>query len=74
MAIHAAEPSQPVLLIADSDPDARAETVSALVRRFGRDYQVLSAETAHDGLDASSGLQVRAVRWHSWRLICGCPT
>lgn len=52
MAIHAAEPSQPVLLIADSDPDARAETVSALVRRFGRDYQVLSAETAQDGLDA----------------------
>src|SRR5437899_1095929 len=52
MTIHAAEPSQPVLLIADADPDARAETVSALVRRFGRDYQVLSAETAQDGLDA----------------------
>ena len=52
MATHAAEPSQPVLLIADADPDARAETVSALVRRFGRDYQVLSAETAQDGLDA----------------------
>ena len=52
MATHAAEPSQPVLLIADADPDAREETVSALVRRFGRDYQVLSAETAQDGLDA----------------------
>jgi thioredoxin reductase (NADPH) len=52
MATHAVKVSQPVLLVVDADPDACTETVSALVRRFGRDYQVLSAGTAHDGLDA----------------------
>ena len=31
----------PVLVIVDADPGAREETVSALVRRFGPDYQVL---------------------------------
>ena len=59
MATHAAELGRPVLVIVDADPGAREQTVSALVRRFGPDYQVLPAGTAQDGLDALRGLADR---------------
>ena len=59
MATTAAGPGRPVLVIVDADPSAREETVSALVRRFGPDYQVLPAGTAQDGLDALRGLADR---------------
>ena len=35
----------PVLFLADADPQARAVTESALARRFGPDYRVLAADT-----------------------------
>lgn len=41
-----------MLCIVDADPDARAEVESALIRRFGADYQVLSASTSEAGLEA----------------------
>jgi thioredoxin reductase (NADPH) len=59
MATRAAELGRPVLVIVDADPGAREETVSALVRRFGPDYQVLPAGTAQEGLDALRGLADR---------------
>jgi thioredoxin reductase (NADPH) len=59
MATTADGPGRPVLVIVDADPGAREETVSALVRRFGPDYQVLPAGTAQDGLDALRGLADR---------------
>src|SRR5437763_6320899 len=51
MAARRAAFNPPVLLIADPDPDARAETTSALARRFGPDYRVLAAGTAQEGLE-----------------------
>ena len=51
MATPAAELNPPVLLIVDAQPDARDETESALARRFGADYEVLSASNPHGGLD-----------------------
>jgi len=59
MATTAAGPGRPVLVIVDADPGAREQTMSALVRRFGPDYQVLPAGTAQDGLDALRGLADR---------------
>ena len=40
----------PVLFLVDADPQARARTESALVRRFGLDYTVESADSASAGL------------------------
>jgi thioredoxin reductase (NADPH) len=59
MATAAAELRRPALIIVDADLGAREETVSALVRRFGPDYRVLSAGTAQEGLDALRGLADR---------------
>jgi thioredoxin reductase (NADPH) len=36
----------------DADPQARMMAESALARRFAPDYQVMSADTTHGGLDA----------------------
>src|SRR5579872_5019190 len=47
-----ASPSRPVLVVVDSDDDARATFQAALVRRFGADYQVLAADSAEAGLAA----------------------
>lgn len=52
----ATAPGSPVLFIADGDPEARAVTESALARRFGSDYRVLAADTAHGGLVALQSL------------------
>jgi thioredoxin reductase (NADPH) len=41
----------PVILLADADESALAQTVSALDRRFGDDYRVLSARTTPEGLE-----------------------
>jgi len=43
-------PVTPVLLVVDADAQARAETESALARRFGSDYSVLSADSVSAGL------------------------
>jgi thioredoxin reductase (NADPH) len=51
-ATHAGALGSPVLFIVDADDEARAVAESALVRRFGADYRVLTAETARSGLDA----------------------
>jgi hypothetical protein len=42
----------PVLFVVDADPQARAVTESALVRRFGPDYRVLAADAPRGGLEA----------------------
>jgi thioredoxin reductase (NADPH) len=42
----------PVLFVADGDLQARDVLQSALVRRFGTDYRVVTANTATDGLQA----------------------
>jgi len=42
----------PVLFVADGDVQARDVVESALVRRFGADYRVVTAATAVDGLEA----------------------
>jgi len=42
----------PVLFVADGDLPARDVLESALVRRFGADYRVVTADTAVDGLQA----------------------
>jgi thioredoxin reductase (NADPH) len=44
--------ANPVLLVVDADPQARAVTESALGRRFGLDYRVLAADTPRGGLGA----------------------
>jgi thioredoxin reductase (NADPH) len=56
---HAAVPGSPVLFVVDADPQARAATSSALARRFGPDYRVLTADAAQAGLDALEGLAGR---------------
>jgi thioredoxin reductase (NADPH) len=43
--------SRPVLFIVDVNDEARAITASALERRFGADYRVLSAESCEVALD-----------------------
>jgi thioredoxin reductase (NADPH) len=49
--LHEASADSPVLFIADGDEAARATTESALVRRFGFDYRVLTADSCDAGLD-----------------------
>ncbi|HYY80973.1 MAG TPA: FAD-dependent oxidoreductase, partial [Actinomycetes bacterium] len=49
----------PALLIADADPKARAATESALARRFGADYHILTADSPQAGLDILQGLADR---------------
>ena len=52
-------PKLPVLFVVDADRQARSEIESALVRRFGADYQVVTASSADDGLDALKRLAER---------------
>src|SRR3954451_14823317 len=47
-----AVPGAPVLFVVDADREALARTRSALLRRFGPDYEVLTADSAQAGLDA----------------------
>ena len=59
-------PGAPVLLVVDADAAARAATESALARRFGPDYRVLTAGAPQAGLDtlerlAAGGDQVALV-------------
>jgi thioredoxin reductase (NADPH) len=42
----------PVLFVVDADQAARAATEAALVRRFGLDYRVVTADTPESGLAA----------------------
>lgn len=42
----------PVLVLVDADPQARAATESALTRRFGSDYRILATDTPRGGLEA----------------------
>ena len=49
----------PALLIVDADPQARAVTESALARRFGADYRVVTADGPQAGLDILQGLADR---------------
>ena len=55
----AAAPGLPALLIVDADAQARAATESALARRFGADYRVLTADAPQAGLDILQGLADR---------------
>jgi thioredoxin reductase (NADPH) len=48
--------NSPVLMLVDADPQARAVTESALARRFGPDYRILTTDTPQDGLEALEGL------------------
>jgi thioredoxin reductase (NADPH) len=50
----------PALLIMDADPQARAVTESALARRFGADYRVVTANGPQAGLDALERLAEHA--------------
>jgi thioredoxin reductase (NADPH) len=49
----------PALLISDADPKARATTESALARRFGADYHILTADSPQAGLEILQGLADR---------------
>jgi thioredoxin reductase (NADPH) len=49
-------PGLPVLFIADADREARLAIQSSLLRRFGPDYQVLTADSSQAGLDALARL------------------
>jgi thioredoxin reductase (NADPH) len=55
----AAAPGLPALLIVDADAQARAATESALARRFGADYHILTADSPQAGLDLLEGLAGR---------------
>jgi thioredoxin reductase (NADPH) len=59
-------PGSPVLFIVDADPEARAVTESALARRFGADYRVLTADAPQAGLDTLARL---ADRGHQVALV-----
>jgi thioredoxin reductase (NADPH) len=52
-------PGAPVLFIVDADLQARAVAESALARRFGADYRVLTADAPQPGLDALERLAER---------------
>jgi thioredoxin reductase (NADPH) len=54
-----AAPGLPVLFLVDADPAARGAAEAALLRRFGRDYRVLTADTPEAGLDALARLAHR---------------
>jgi thioredoxin reductase (NADPH) len=49
----------PALLISDADPKARATAESALARRFGADYHILTADSPQAGLEILQGLADR---------------
>jgi thioredoxin reductase (NADPH) len=49
----------PVVFVVDRNDEARAATASALVRRFGADYDVLTAESCQAGLEALQQLSRR---------------
>jgi thioredoxin reductase (NADPH) len=49
----------PALVIVDADPQARAVTESALARRFGPDYRVVTADAPQVGLDTLERLADR---------------
>ena len=49
----------PALIIVDADPQARAVTESALARRFGPDYRVVTADAPQVGLDTLERLADR---------------
>jgi thioredoxin reductase (NADPH) len=49
--LHGPSVGSPVLFVVDADGEARAVTEAALVRRFGADYRVLTADSAQAGLD-----------------------
>ena len=49
----------PVLFVVDADPQARTVTESALARRFGADYQVVTADAPQAGLDTLARLAGR---------------
>ena len=51
--------ARPVLFVVDADGEARAATESALIRRFGADYRVLTADSGEAGLDALQRLAHR---------------
>ena len=53
----------PVLFVVDADPQARAVTESALARRFGADYQVVTADAPQAGLDALARLAASSATW-----------
>src|SRR5690606_20841059 len=50
MAAQTAGQEAPVLVVVDADHEARATTEAALLRRFGADYRVLTADSAQSGL------------------------
>jgi len=50
-------PQPPVILIVDPDPVARDALEEALVRRFGRDYRVLTRASADNGLHVLEDLE-----------------
>jgi thioredoxin reductase (NADPH) len=47
-----ADRSRPVVFVVDADPEARAATEAALVRRYGLDYRVVALDTSESGLAA----------------------
>ena len=51
--------ASPVLFVVDADPEARHEVESALVRRYGSDYRVLTAGSAGEGLETLGQLAAR---------------
>jgi thioredoxin reductase (NADPH) len=62
---------RPVLLIVDDDEATRRPVADALVRRFGADYQVLTAAAPQGGLEmlerlASEGAEVALVAADLW--------
>jgi thioredoxin reductase (NADPH) len=58
----AAGPDIPVLFVADGDPDACRVTESALLRRFGPDYRVVTAGSADTALETLKVLADRGVQ------------
>ena len=47
-----ADLGRPVLFVVDADQEGRAATEAALVRRFGLDHRVVTADTPESGLAA----------------------
>jgi CheY-like chemotaxis protein len=56
-AMTGAAPRSPVILIVDPDPRARDALQTALARRFGQDYRVLTAGRADSALDTLESLE-----------------
>jgi thioredoxin reductase (NADPH) len=51
----------PALLVVDADDEARENVASALIRRFGADYQVKTADSAASGLRSLDQLAAEGV-------------